>query len=131
SPDRWDDSVATFSSRGPTAYDLVAKPDLVAPGILVDSAEAAGAFLVRDHPERHVRGAGSDAYMELSGTSMSAAVVSGVLGLLFEQWPAVRPEEAKSILQVSATFMADGRLSAGAGNVDALSAAQLLQQLIP
>ena len=30
--ERSDDTVAKFSSRGPTLYDLVIKPDLVAPG---------------------------------------------------------------------------------------------------
>ena len=109
----------------------MAYTDFVAPGILVGSAEAGGASLVRDHPERHVSGAASEGYMELSGTSMAAAVVSGVVGLLLEQWPALRPDEAKSILQASASVVAESRLSAGAGSVNALAAAQLLQQLIP
>ena len=30
--DSTDDTVATYSSRGPTRFDLVAKPDLLAPG---------------------------------------------------------------------------------------------------
>ena len=30
--DRRDDSIAAYSSRGPTMYDYAAKPDLVAPG---------------------------------------------------------------------------------------------------
>ena len=35
--DRSDDTIAGFSSRGPTAIDLVAKPDLVAPGVGIES----------------------------------------------------------------------------------------------
>ena len=35
--DRSDDVVAAFSSRGPTAIDVVAKPDLVAPGVGIES----------------------------------------------------------------------------------------------
>ena len=35
---RTDDTIAPFSSRGPTWYDAYAKPDLVAPGRLVTSA---------------------------------------------------------------------------------------------
>ena len=77
---RSDDTVARYSSRGPTRYDLVLKPDLVAPGSGVVSAEAAGSYLAATYPQRHVAGAGADAYIQLSGTSMAAAVVSGRTG---------------------------------------------------
>src|SRR5207253_5464666 len=35
--DRDDDTMAAFSSRGPSAIDLNAKPDLVAPGVGIES----------------------------------------------------------------------------------------------
>src|SRR6266850_6851165 len=35
--DRSDDTIAAFSSRGPTAVDHMAKPDLVAPGVGIES----------------------------------------------------------------------------------------------
>ena len=35
--DRADDTIAAFSSRGPTAIDRAAKPDLVAPGVGIES----------------------------------------------------------------------------------------------
>src|SRR5207253_9074595 len=35
--DRADDTMAAFSSRGPTAVDRAAKPDLVAPGVGIES----------------------------------------------------------------------------------------------
>ena len=41
---RSDDTVAKYSSKGPTLYDLVIKPDLVAPGSRLVSAEAAGSI---------------------------------------------------------------------------------------
>ena len=65
--DRSDDTVATYSSRGPTRYDLVIKPDLVAPGSHVVSAEAAGSYLVTTYPQIHVTGTGANAYTQLSG----------------------------------------------------------------
>ena len=39
-PGRSDDSVTTYSSRGPTRYELAVKPDVVAPGNKIVSLEA-------------------------------------------------------------------------------------------
>ena len=39
-PGRSDDTVATYSSRGPARYDLTVKPDVVAPGNRIISLEA-------------------------------------------------------------------------------------------
>src|SRR5262249_19243493 len=41
-PDRVDDTIASYSSKGPTARDHVVKPDLVAPGNRVVSLESPG-----------------------------------------------------------------------------------------
>src|SRR5258708_1435245 len=41
-PQRSDDTLASYSSRGPTAYDLLIKPDIAGPGSHLRSAEAAG-----------------------------------------------------------------------------------------
>ena len=43
--DRADDVVAPFSSRGPTAIDRIAKPDVVAPGVGIESLSAPGSLL--------------------------------------------------------------------------------------
>ena len=77
---RSDDMVATYSSRGPTLFDYVLKPDVVAPGNRIVSLEAPGSTIIREYPELHEAGQGAGAYMQMSGTSMSAAVVSGVGG---------------------------------------------------
>ena len=71
-PQRSDDTVATYSSKGPTRYDLVLKPDLVAPGSHIVSAEAQGRTVDGRIRERHVAGSGADALLRLSGTSMAA-----------------------------------------------------------
>jgi serine protease AprX len=42
---RDDDTVATYSSRGPTRYDMMLKPDVVAPGNKIVSLEAQGSYL--------------------------------------------------------------------------------------
>ena len=50
--------MATYSSRGPSAYDMTLKPDLVAPGNRIVSLEAPGSYLAATYPERHVAGSG-------------------------------------------------------------------------
>ena len=44
-PERSDDTLASYSSKGPTRYDLIIKPDLAAPGSHIASAEAADSYL--------------------------------------------------------------------------------------
>ncbi len=55
--DRSDDTIATFTSRGPTAVDALAKPDIVAPGVGIESLAAPGSALYlfrgRVPAERH------------------------------------------------------------------------------
>ncbi|MGH9313979.1 MAG: S8 family peptidase, partial [Vicinamibacterales bacterium] len=80
--DRSDDVMATYSSRGPTYLDGIVKPDLVAPGNRIVSLGAPSSSLWESHPEQ--QRPGNAAYMELSGSSMSAAVVSGAAALLLE-----------------------------------------------
>ena len=104
-PQRSDDTVAGYSAKGPTMYDLVLKPDLVAPGSGVVSAEAAGSYLAATHPERHVSGSGATGYLQLSGTSMAAGVVSGTVALMLERRPGLGPRLAKAVLQMTSSFV--------------------------
>ena len=126
-PQRSDDTVATFSSKGPTRFDMILKPDVAAPGVRVVGAEAANSYLSQTYPERHVAGSGSDAYSQWSGTSMASAVVSGAAALVLVERVDLRPGETKSILQLTSSFMPDGGLSgAGAGSVNSLGAVNRL-----
>ncbi|MEZ5286347.1 MAG: S8 family serine peptidase [Vicinamibacterales bacterium] len=79
-----DDEVAPWSSRGPTMVDHIVKPDLVAPGSRIISTAAAGSQLIQQFPDRVIDGPGPLDYVTMSGTSMSAAVVSGAVALLLE-----------------------------------------------
>ena len=92
-PQRSDDTVAKFSSKGPTRFDMILKPDVAAPGVRVVGAEAANSYLSQTYPERHVAGSGSDAYSQWSGTSMASAVVSGAAALLLDSRSSLRPNE--------------------------------------
>ena len=76
---RLDDQVAPYSSRGPTWYDARSKPDLVAPGHQLVAAAAVRSSLYSQWPSRRRVGADRKTqYLALSGTSMSAAVTTGL-----------------------------------------------------
>ena len=125
--ERDDDTVAPFSSSGPTPYDLVIKPDMVAPGRRVTSAEAAGSALSVGFPERHVAGSGPNAYIQGSGTSMATAFVSGAAAVLLEERPGMRPLTTKAAMQLTSTFMPEaGLVQAGAGSLNVLAAAEFV-----
>jgi serine protease AprX len=116
---RSDDTVTTYSSRGPTRFESAVKPDVVAPGNKIVSLEAASSALSRAYPAQHVAGAGSNAYARMSGTSMAAAMVSGAAALLLEAAPDLTPRQVKFVMQSGASFMPDeGLVAAGAGSVN-------------
>jgi hypothetical protein len=80
-PYRSDDTLASYSSKGPTAIDHLLKPDLVAPGNRVVSLLAPNSTLASEHPEKVVM-TSAGARLELSGTSMAAPAVAGAAALL-------------------------------------------------
>src|SRR5207237_1227477 len=116
---RNDDTVADFSSRGPTKFDLAVKPDLAAPGTKIVSLEADGSYLSMTYPTLHVAGGVGNSYMRLSGTSMAAPMVSGAAALLLSGAPALTTAQLKLALQTGSTYMSDGGLvGAGAGSMN-------------
>ena len=125
-PGRSDDTVATFSSRGPTAYDMAVKPDVAAPGVKIVSLQANNSWLAANYPVTHVAGSGNNAYMYLSGTSMATPMVSGGAALLLQGSPGLSPAQIKLALQSGATYVSDGGLmGAGAGEVNFLASRKL------
>lgn len=117
---RSDDAVAPYSSRGPTlshttnpltgavTYDLLAKPDLVAPGCRLVALERYQNYLVTSYPVLHVdtgNVSNKSRYMILSGSSMSTGVVSGAVALMLQANPGLTPNLVKSILMYSAQIM--------------------------
>jgi serine protease AprX len=117
--DRSDDRVAQYSSRGPTKFDFAVKPDVVAPGAAIVSLESHGSWLSARYPSWHIAGSGRNAYYRLSGTSMSAAVVSGGVALLLDDEPGLTPAQVKIAIQTGAQFLPDaGLIAGGAGSVD-------------
>jgi subtilisin family serine protease len=114
-----DGAVPSFSSRGPIVWQnldelgpvagtVVAKPDLVAPGVGVVSSVGSG-------------------YLTYSGTSMAAPHVAGVAALVRQANPALSPAAVADLLRASAADLGPTGLdpASGAGRVDALRAVEL------
>src|SRR5438067_419890 len=120
-PTRIDDTIASYSSKGPTAYDYVVKPDIVAPGNQIISALAPNAPLLSTPTDVYLSEYStstttnttsggntknnkiSPSYMRLSGTSMATPVVSGAAALLIQQNPNLTPDQVKARLMKTAS----------------------------
>jgi serine protease AprX len=108
---RADDQIASYSSKGPTFIDRIAKPDVVAPGNLLVSTELPGVTLEASEPgnavlfNSYVYGGSSTAsnqYFTLSGTSMATGVVSGMVADLLQAHPLLSPDQVKARLMKTA-----------------------------
>jgi subtilase family protein len=117
--DRSDDTVPTFSRRGAVAEGKRA-PDLVAPGTSLVSLRSPGSFVDIVHGDSGRLG---DRFFRGSGTSQSAAVVSGAAALLLSQRPQLNPDQVKDLLRRTARPIANVPTDAqGAGALDLTAA---------
>lgn len=116
------DSVARFSSRGPTADGRI-KPDVVAPGSRIVAARAAGTSVGQ---------VVDDNYTTASGTSMSTPHVAGLAALMLRANSGLGPAEIKNMLMATSVDInnaeygqneADKNIQ-GDGRIDALTAVQ-------
>jgi serine protease AprX len=93
------ETLASYSSKGPTTYDHVVKPDLVAPGNAIVSLSAPGTTLEALYPAELVNGNdGNNDYFTLSGTSMATPVVAGAVALMMQQNINLTPDQVKARL---------------------------------
>lgn len=119
-----DDRLARFSAAGPTAEGFI-KPDIVAPGRHIIGLMDEDAYL----GERYEDYFYDDEYFAMSGTSQSAAMVSGAVALMLQADPSLTPDAVKCRLLSSARQAVDAQgalaysvFQQGYGLVDAAGA---------
>lgn len=108
--------ISGFSSRGLARYSNgtfgTIKPDLLAPGSSITAPVPTGSCELCD-------GSGENA---LSGTSMSAPQISGILSLLIQAHPDWSMDELKSAMTLTSVDLGYDIRTQGSGRVDAVRA---------
>jgi subtilisin family serine protease len=126
---RGDDTTASFSSRGPSSIDFSAKPDILAPGVGIESLSDPNTTLAMQFSAFLVNGARPTRYppyLSLTGTSMAVPTVAGIAALMLEANAALTPDAVKRILEYTAqTLPGESPLAQGAGLVNAVGAVRM------
>ena len=106
--DRRDDYIPDFSSRGPTPMGHI-KPDLVTPGGHIPGLVPHNSTLAIENPN-YILNSGE---FVSTGSSQSAAVVSGMAALLLSAKPELSNDDIKCLLMTSAepAISRDGRFA--------------------
>jgi serine protease AprX len=115
--DKRDDLVSDFSSRG----NDTRRVDLVAPGRSIVSLRNPGGSADTEFPSARV----GEEYFKGSGTSQSAAVLSGSVALLLQQRPELTPDQVKGLLTDTADRLRrTDAAGQGAGELDLTEASR-------
>jgi serine protease AprX len=111
-----DDIVPAFSpwpKRGATRG-----VDLVAPGMHLQGLRVPNSYIDINHPEGQI----DTRYFRGSGTSQSAAIVSGAVALVLQKYPNATPDQVKELLGNSASTIIGKAQQIGGGELQMASA---------
>jgi len=123
-----DTTVGAWTNHGTNTR----RPDLLAPGKSVVSLRVPGSVVDAENPEGLVDGDPTGRMFRGTGTSQSAAVVSGAAALLLQRNPGLTPDQVKGLLRSSAQLLTkDTDPTQGAGMLDVKGAVQLLEKRSP
>ncbi|WP_156947681.1 S8 family peptidase [Virgibacillus alimentarius] len=112
--DRSDETVADFSSRGPT-IDGLPKPDLLTPGVDIVSLRSPNSFLDKTNKAARV----DSNYVSLSGTSMATPICAGVVAQLLQNNPDLTPDQVKEQLMDASEDLGQPSNAQGSGYLNA------------
>ena len=118
-----DDKVPAFSpwpKRGATRG-----VDLIAPGAHMQGLRVPGSYLDQNFPEGQL----GSRYFRGSGTSESAAIVSGAAALILDKNPGASPNEVKKLLMTTAVDISGKAQAIGGGELQL--AATLITPVLP
>lgn len=105
------------------------RPDLIAPGKSVVSLRVPGGVADLSHPEGLVGTEKNGRLFRGTGTSQSAAVVSGAVALMMQRNPALTPDQVKGILKANADPLTTGTNPIqGSGLLDIKGAVEQLER---
>jgi subtilisin family serine protease len=125
---RSDDFVANFSGRGPTRFDRLIKPDVVAPGYAVTARVADGSTLATKYRTL----VDASGYMRLNGTSMATPIAAGAAALVLSANPGLTAHTVKAVLQYTAQRLPNlDVMNQGAGEVNMPGAVRLATLINP
>ena len=130
---RHDDKIGLYSSRGPTAQDFLAKPDVVAMGTGIVSLSVANSLFYQTKAVALLKGSVNTGaykpYLSLTGTSMAAPMVAGTVALMVEANPRLTPNLVKAIIEYTAQDYHYNALTQGAGFLNAKGAVDIAKFL--
>lgn len=115
------DTLTDFSSRGPRSEDSIIKPEISAPGSNIISAKVGGGAEV----------------VQMSGTSMAAPHMAGVMALLKQSHHTLRAQELKSLAMLTSKSIKDAQGSTypialqGAGRIQTVLAKDAGLTVVP
>lgn len=105
-----DDTIPDFSSRGPVGGRN--KPDIVAPGVDIKSANADITYL----PGRKLTKP-ANYYTVMTGTSVSTPFIAGIAALMYEKTPGITPDQVKQEIMKSGLKLTGVQNTEGRGIV--------------